>query len=120
MGTIPDDDAAPRIRIGDVRLVEGQTGARYAVFTLSLSAASGQTVTVDYATANRTAAAGRDYLAGAGTVGFRPGVTTRRISVPVLGDTRDEPNETFVVNLRKQTNVTLADAQGLGTITDDD
>ncbi len=38
----------------------------------------------------------------------------------VEGDTKVEPNETFFVNLSKPTNATIADAQGQGTITNDD
>jgi hypothetical protein len=40
--------------------------------------------------------------------------------VPVLGDALSEPNETFFVNLTTPTNATIADGQGLGTITNDD
>ncbi len=114
LGTITDDDATPSLSIGDVSLTEGNTTA---TFTVTLSAASGQTVTVDFATANSSAVAGADYTSQTGSVTFAPGETTKTISVPVLGDLLDEPDETFVVNL---SNATIADAQGLGTILDDD
>jgi hypothetical protein len=63
---------------------------------------------------------GGDYTFVSGTVVFDPGVTTRTISIPVQGDTANEPNETFVVNLSGASNATLADAQGQATITNDD
>jgi hypothetical protein len=40
--------------------------------------------------------------------------------VTVNGDVLDEPDETFVVNLSNAVNATIGDAQGTGTITDDD
>ena len=87
---------------------------------MSLSAASGQTVTVDYATADQTALSPGDYTATSGTLAFTPGQTTQQIIVAVQGDTLDEPNETFLVNLSGATQATIADGQGLGTITDND
>ena len=80
-------------------VTEGNSGTANATFTVSLSAASGQTVTVNYATADGTAVAPGDYTAGSGTLTFTPGVTTQTITVPVNGDTLGEANETFFVNL---------------------
>ncbi len=87
---------------------------------MTLSAASGKTVTVDYATADGTATSPADYTSAAGTLTFAPGVITRTFTVPVVGDTLDELDETFVVNLSNPTNATIADGQGVGTITDND
>ena len=47
-------------------------------------------------------------------------MTTQTFTVTVLGDTAIEPNETFVVNLSGATNAAVGDAQGVGTITNDD
>ncbi|MBX7187702.1 MAG: matrixin family metalloprotease [Vicinamibacteria bacterium] len=121
LGTINDDDAAPSISIGDVAVTEGNAGTTNAVFTLSLSAASGQTVTVSAVTAANTAASPADFTAtGPTTITFNAGETSKTFTVPVVGDTLDEINETFFVNLSSPTNVTLGDGQGLGTISDDD
>jgi hypothetical protein len=120
--TIVNDDSTPAVTINDVSVIEGNTGTLNAVFTVSLSAASTQTVTVDYATANGTAIAGAtgDYLAATGTLTFAPGTTTRQVMVTVRGDTLDEVNETFFVNLSGAGGATIIDAQGLGTILDND
>jgi Calx-beta domain-containing protein len=75
---------------------------------------------VSYATADGTATAGSDYTATSGSLPFTPGATSQPLAVDVLGDTTVETDETFFVNLSAPTNATLGDAQGLGTIGDDD
>jgi hypothetical protein len=122
-GTILDDDPRPTVSIGDATVTEGPAGtSKFAKFTVSLSAPSGKTVTVNYATANGTATAPSDYVAisPAKTLTFLPGVVTKTVKVKVKGDNQDEANETFFVNLSAPGNATLGDSQGLGTIQDDD
>jgi ribosomal protein L35AE/L33A len=120
VGTITNDDAVPALSINDVGVTEGNSGTVNAGFTVSLSAATGQTVTVQYATANGTATAGSDYQSATGTLTFNAGETTKPITVLVNGDTTFETNETFLVNLTVPTNATIADSQGVGTILNDD
>src|SRR5258707_10111576 len=79
-----------------VGLVECNSGTTNAVLTVSLSAASAQTVTVNYATANGTATAGADYVSTNGTLTFLPGETSQTITVAVLGDVLDELDETIL------------------------
>jgi large repetitive protein len=120
VGTIVNDDPLPSLSINDVTVVEGNAGTVNAVFTVTLSAASGQTVGVNYASADGTATQPADYTSTSGTLTFTPGQTTQTITVPVVGETVPEANETFFVNLSGATNATIADNQGLGTITNDD
>jgi hypothetical protein len=108
------------LQIGDVTVTEGNTGAVVAVFTVTLSAASTETVTVAYATGNDTATAGSDYQTASGTLTFAPGETSQTLAVLVNGDRSGEPNETFFVSLSAPTNANIADGQGVGTITDDE
>jgi hypothetical protein len=110
----------PNLSIGDVTVTEGNSGTVNAVFTAALSASSASTVTVAYATSNGTATAGSDYVAASGSVTFTPGQTTRTISVTVNGDTLFEPDETFFVDLSSASNAVISDAQGQGTINNDD
>jgi len=117
---ITDNDAAPTISINDVSQAEGNAGTSSFTFTATLSSASGQTVTAEYATADGTAQAASDYDSANNLIVFEPGETSKPITVLVNGDTQSESNETFVVNLSNLTNVTLAKAQGTGTILDDD
>jgi len=119
-GIINDNDLAPSLSINDVSVAEGDSGTTPATFTVTLSAASGQTVTVNYATADNTAAAGSDYQSTSGTLTFNPGETSKPLTVLVNGDTTFEENETFFVSLTSPTNATLTDHQGQGTITNDD
>src|SRR5256886_16806290 len=120
-GTILNDDAQPSISINDVSLAEGNSGTTNFVFTVSLSNASSQTITVAYATADGTATtADNDYVAANGTLTFNPGDTSKSITVTVNGDTKFEPNETFTVTLSGATNATIAKAVGTGTIQNDD
>ena len=109
-------NAVPAVSINDVSIVEGNAGTINAVFTVALSSASAQTITVNYSTVNGTAAAGSDYVAQSGTVTFSAGQTTKTIAVLVMGDTVVEPNETFFVNLTSASNAVIADGQGAGTI----
>lgn len=90
------------------------------VFTVALSQASTQTVTVQYSTADGTARAGTDYTAAAGTLTFAPAETQKTITVQLLRDTVAEATESFTLQLSNPTNATLTDATGQGIITDDD
>jgi hypothetical protein len=112
--------SAPSITLSDVTVAEGNTGTRAAAFTVSLSHASFQPVTVAYATADGTATAGKDYQAISATLTFAPGQTSQTITVPIYGDRLPEPNETFFVNLSQPTGAALVKAQGVGTILDDE
>ncbi len=122
MGTIIDDDGSPTLFIDNVTVIEGNPpDIINAIFNVRLSAASGKPITVDYATQDGTATvADNDYQERAGTLTFAPGQTVKTISVPVIGDNRDEDDETFFVNLTNPVNASIAVAQGIGTIVDDD
>ncbi len=110
----------PSLSIGDVYVVEGNSGTANAVFTVTLSPASSETVFVNYATGNGNAAAGSDFLAAAGTLTFSPGDVSKTIVVAVNGDRLGESTESFFVNLSSATNAVIADGQGVGTIVDDE
>ncbi len=116
----PDSATTPTMTIGDVTVTEGNTGTRAASFTVTLSTAYSQPVSVAYATANGTAAAGSDYQSASGTLTFAPGEMSKTITILVNGDRLAEPNETFFINLSSPTNATIADGQAVGTIVDDE
>ena len=108
------------LSIDDVTVTEGDVGTTDAVFTVSLSNATNQPVTLNYGTADRSATAGVDYACASGTLTIPAGDTSATITVPVLGDLIDEPDETFTVVLSEVTGAVPVDPEGLGTILDDD
>jgi hypothetical protein len=110
----------PSLSINDVSQAEGNSGTSNFAFTLSLSAAYSQPVSVNFATADGTATAGIDYQLNSGTVVFAPGEVSKAVNIAVNGDKQFEPDETFFVNLLSPVNATIAKAQGTGTILNDD
>lgn len=121
LGTIQDDEAAPAITINDVTVTEGNAATIPANFTVSLSAPSGLPTTITFTVTDVTANAGTDYVQVTASPLIIPaGMTTGTITVNVNGDVTAEPNETFNVNLTSATNGMIADALGVGTITNDD
>lgn len=118
VGTILDDDGTQSaLSIDDVTAGEDTSPFN---FTVTLTPAASQTVTVDYATDNKTALAGSDYNTESGTLTFNPGETQKTISVTIIDDADVEPSELFHVNLSNATNAAISDTQGDGTIQDND
>jgi serralysin len=122
IATIQDNDISlPTISINDISLQEGNKGqSTNFTFTVNLSQASSQSITVNYGTQNGTATAGTDYTGINGTLTFTAGQTSKNVTVKVTPDTLTEANETFTLNLSSATNATIADSQGIGTIINDD
>src|SRR5204863_421630 len=111
VGTIINDDLPPVLAINDVSVVEGNSGTTNAVLTVSLSAASAQTI---------TATAGADYVSPNATLTLRSCDLTHTIIVPVIGDVLDELDETFLVKLSDATHAPIRGVAGVVTIVDDD
>jgi hypothetical protein len=84
-----------------------------------VSPVPGEEVTVAYATSNGTAGAD-DYGSASGTLRIPAGAATATISVPIRGDTVDEPDETVFVDLSSPDHATIGDGRGVVTIVDDD
>ncbi|MEM7769445.1 MAG: Calx-beta domain-containing protein [Cyanobacteria bacterium P01_A01_bin.37] len=113
-GSLPD------ITISNATIPEGTGGTNNTTFAVTLSKASTDEISVDYAIAPRTATAGADYTPVNGTVTFAPGTTSQTISVPIVGDAIEESAETFVVNLDNPKKGAIATSSAIGTIIDDD
>lgn len=105
---------------------EGDSGTTAFVFTVTVSPAGTQTITVDYASQDGTAKSSGgepgnpDYTAVYGTLTFQPGETSKTITVNVNGDTAIEPDETFDIVLAPPTNAKLGLSRATATITNDD
>ena len=107
---------APTVSVSDASAVEGGT----VEFTVSLSAASDEQVTVDYATSGGTAESGTDFTAASGTLTFAANATSQTVRVQTAQDSADEEDETFTLELSNPSGATLGDAAATGTIEDDD
>jgi Ca2+-binding RTX toxin-like protein len=119
-GTITSDDLLPSINLSaNQTIVEGFTSPQNLGYTVTLSSASTQSITVQYATGNGTAIAGADYTSTSGTLTFNPGVTSQLINIPILNDVINEANETFTLTLSSSTNANLGTTKTVTTtITD--
>lgn len=114
VGTILDNDELPAVSINDVTVEEL---AQKMIFTITLSSASGQDVSVDFDTIDDTAIAGSDYTGKSGTLSFPAGTTTALIDVTItLDENRKEDDETFWVELTNPQNANLQTERGTGTI----
>ena len=112
--------ALPSASIGDVTVTEGSTTTT-ANFVVTLSAPAPTNESVTVATSNGSAVAGSDYTSSVGTLTFVAGETQKSVSVTILGDSTQEPTETFVVTLSAPSpGIELGDAVAVGTIIDDD
>lgn len=119
--TINDDDSAPTVSINDISQSEGDSGTSTFQFTVTLSAASGKTIGLDYATQDGTATtADSDYVSTSGSLSFTAGQTSKTIDVTVNGDTDNEGDQDFTVLLNNYSNLTGTSTTGTGTILNDD
>jgi len=123
-GTIKDDDSPATLTISPIAtaVAEGNSGTTNVSLNVTLSPASSQVVTVNFATSDVTATAGQDYTATSGTLTFQHGETSKTITIPVRGDTQVEADETFSVTLSTPTGgaaLTLSPFSQV-TITNDD
>ena len=99
---------------------EGNVGTTNATFTVSLTHVYFQDETIDFTTLDGTAQSGTDYQATSGKLTFIAGQTSKTVTVLVNGDTKQEPDETFFVQLSNSNNVTISKSKGTGTIVNDD
>ena len=84
-------------------------------FVVSLSRAAAGQVTVGYETLNGTAIGFADYVHTDGTLTFQPGETSNTVSVPIIDDAVNDPDETFELLLSNPTGADIADGGGTGT-----
>jgi hypothetical protein len=103
----------------DASAVRPAAGSVNAVFIVTLSHPSTETVLVDYVTVNGTAVAGVDYQNAFGTLEFDPGQTSRLVVVPVLGTALADGDKTFTLALRGAAPWVLTDGPATGTVRND-
>ena len=114
------NNTLPVLSVVDAAASEGDA----VEFTVTMSQASAQQVTVEYATSSVTATQGTDFTETTGTLAIAAGDTEGTVSVPTTQDTRVEGDETFALTLSGAANATLsggsATLAATGTIENDD
>jgi chitinase len=121
VATIVNDDAPAYLSVNDIAVNEGNVGTSTATFTVTRTGNTSGAASFTFATANASATAGSDYTArSANTLSYAAGETTKSVVVNVTGDTVDEANETFSLNLTAAVGAVLTDTVGVATIVDDD
>ncbi|MEJ7777002.1 MAG: Calx-beta domain-containing protein [Sphingomicrobium sp.] len=118
-GTINDNDsaAAPSFTVNNASVTEGGN----LIFTVTKTGTTSTSFSVNYATANGSAAAGSDYTSKSGTLTFAAADTSKTVSIVTTDDTTVESAETLYLNLSGATGgATISDPQGVGTINDND
>lgn len=121
---ITDDDSPPSVSIeSGASVIEGNPPDTTTLsFKVTLSAVSGQAITVGYTIGGGSANNGADYNGSGGTLTFAPNDLEETITVTVIGDLTDEPDETFNVTLTSTSSTATlgANVTAIGTIQDDD
>ena len=119
MFTIAGPTSAKRyLAVGDTTASEDEDSTL--AFTVTLDKAADNAITVDYATADGTATAGKDYTAMSGTLTFNSGETSKTVQVSIIDDTVDDKDETIQLSLSNASGAEISDPDAIGTITDTD
>jgi hypothetical protein len=115
--SLGDNDAPPSFAVSGASATEGSN----IVLTVTKSGSTQISHSVNYGTANGTAAAPGDYGASSGTLTFLPGETSKTITISTVDDGTYETAETFSLNLSGATGgATISTPTGTGTINDND
>lgn len=117
-GLIPAGNI-PSLSIADTSADEGNVNTDR-VFTVTLSSAAAEVVTLDWTTTDGTALAGEDYSAASGSLTFAVGELAKIIRISVTGDAIEEADETFSVVLSNATGAPITRATAVGTLINDD
>ena len=115
--TINPSGSFPGVTVAGAKTTAGTSGTSTLTFTVSLTAASTKTVTLDYSTLDGSARAGTDYTAASGTLTFAPGVTSKTVEVTVAGETTTTVTKTLSLLISNATNALITSNTGIGAIT---
>lgn len=120
--TIKDNDPEPEIHFSAKEYQVTEPAAEQSVTTIdipvTLTAASGFPVTVEYSTRliQGNATPNVDYVDQVGVLTFAPGETEESIQIPILKDTLDEPEEKIEIVLRRAEGAKLGSGDILSTL----
>ncbi|MFM6731940.1 MAG: beta strand repeat-containing protein, partial [Microcystis panniformis] len=112
-GTIINDDLF-QLSINDITVVEGKDNN--AILTVTVDNPNSQPITFNYTTAPIDATANVDYTSKTGTITIAPNTSTATISIPILNDNLNEPDEVFTVTLSNPVNATINPDEAIGQV----
>ncbi|MFM6403836.1 MAG: Calx-beta domain-containing protein, partial [Microcystis sp.] len=112
-GTITNDDLS-QLSINDITVVEGKDNN--AILTVTVDNPNPQPITFNYTTAPIDATANVDYTSKTGTITIAPNTSTATISIPILNDNLNEPDEVFTVTLSNPVNATINPDEAIGQV----
>ena len=115
VGSVP----APTLGATGVSLSEGNSGQKNAKFQITLSTAPQKDLRVTFSTIGITAKPVEDYIAKNGTFVIPAKTRTASVSIPIVGDTEFEGDETFGLRLSAP-GYTSTNPSALCTIQNDD
>lgn len=110
--------ALPTVSIAPVATAHENDGK--ITFSLSLSQASTQDITISLGASDFTAKSGSDYVAATSSITFSPGELTKTFDVSLLNNGSAERLESFNVLINSATNAQIDKAVAVGKIIDDD
>ena len=110
-----DEDTPPAFAINDLSVVEPETGSTNTAFTVSLSHAWHEDVTVDVSDIAETAGVS-DFSLDNGQVLIAAGELSTQVNVEIFSDNVAEADETFKVHLENASTGFISDAEGTGRI----
>ncbi|REJ50440.1 MAG: calcium-binding protein [Microcystis flos-aquae DF17] len=115
-GTITNDDTSvtSQLSINDITVVEGKDNN--AILTVTVDNPNPQPITFNYTTAPINATANVDYTSKTGTITIAPNTATATISIPILNDNLNEPDEVFTVTLSNPVNATVNPDEAIGQV----
>ena len=111
------NDQLLRLSVSDASAAEN---AGSLTFSVRLSVAATEVVTVNYATEEGTARRSFDFRHVSGTLRFDLGESEKQVRVTLQDDDLYEEHETFTLTLSDPVNAVLGQATATGTIIDDD
>lgn len=112
----------PTLSVADAVLIEGDAGPTELGFTVSIPVPVQQDVSFSFESVDGTATASDDFnsVSSNASIPGGQGLTSVDVSVPVLGDTTYETDETFVLMLSNASGATITDSEATGLIQNDD
>ncbi len=116
IGTILNDYPLPYLSVSDATVVKPDAGTTNAVFNVSLTPPSGQSVAVGFETADGTALGDLDYVPVSTDLIFAPGQTNLTVTVVVTNHASAKPSQFFYATLYSASNAKIDRNTGAGTI----